>query len=344
MRIATTTAAALACGAALTFFAGCSGTGSQVAMPGGQTAGHQAQRNTGRGPVRSLGFLAPQYRSHPLVWEANPGSGWITPGATLRRLVYVADQGGQAVYIFPQQGHNQAPIGKITNGLAGPNGLFVDKARRLYVCNFGGGTVTVYRHGALNPIRTLTGAGSAIDVVVGLDGTAYVSNWDSGTAGTLLEYPKGSTTPTVTININGAPEGLALDSADNVYVAYNDATAGDGEVLQFAPGSTVGTNLRIHVGYVGGETLDSHGNLLLVDQDVPAVDIFPPGATQPSQRITGFPLAFDIALRQGDTRLWVTDPFAAVDEVTYPGGATMNSITNSITSAFGVATSPDGSR
>ena len=337
-------AAALACGAALTFFAGCSGTNSPIAMPSGQTASHQSQPFSGGAPIRGLGFLAPQYRSHALVWEANPRSGWITPGATLRRLVYVADQGGQAVYIFPQQGHNQAPIGKITNGLAGPNGLFVDKARRLYVCNFGGGTVTVYPHGAINPSRTLTGAGSAIDVVVGLDGTVYVSNWDSGTAGTLLEYPKGSNTPTVTININGAPEGLALDSAGNLYVAFNSATAGDGEVLEFAPGSTVGTNLGIHVGYVGGETLDSQGNLLLVDQNIPGVDVFPPGATQPSQRITGFSLAFDVALRQGDSRLWITDPFTSVNEVTYPAGTIVNSITNTITSAFGVATSPDGSR
>ena len=343
MRSANSVAAALACGATLTFFAGCSGTISPIALPGSQTFSHQSQRFIGA-PNRDLGFLAPQYRSHALVWEANPGSGWITPGATLRRLVYVADQGGQAVYIFPQQGHNQAPIGKITNGLAAPNGLFVDKARRLYVCNFGGGTVTVYPHGAINPSRTLTGAGSAIDVVVGLDGTVYVSNWDSGTAGTLLEYPKGSTTPTVTISINGAPEGLALDSAGNLYVAYNDKTVGDGEVLQFAPGATVGTNLGIHVGYVGGETLDSQGNLLLVDQNIPGVDVFPPGATQPSQRITGFSLAFDVALRQGDTRLWITDPFTAVNEVTYPAGTIVNSITNTITSAFGVATSPDGSR
>jgi hypothetical protein len=344
MRPTISMAAALACVAALTFFAGCSGTNSPIAMPSGQTVSRQSQPYIGGAPNRSLGFLAPQYRSHPLVWEANPGSGWITPGATLRRLVYVADQGGQAVYIFPQQGHNQAPIGKITNGLAGPNGLFVDKARRLYVCNFGGGTVTVYPHGAINPSRTLTGAGSAIDVVVGLDSTVYVSNWDSGTAGTLLEYPKGSSTPTVTININGAPEGLALDSAGNLYVAYNDATVGDGEVLQFAPGSTVGTNLGIHVGYVGGETLDSQGNLLLVDQNIPGVDVFPPGATQPSQRITGFSLAYDVALRQGDSRLWITDPFTSVNEVTYPGGTIVNSITNTITSAFGVATSPDGSR
>jgi sugar lactone lactonase YvrE len=267
----------------------------------------------------------------------------MSPNVTRRHLIYVADEGGQAVYIFPRWGSNQAPIGKITNGLAAPNGLFVDKARNLYVCNFGGGTVTVYPNGAINPSLTLTGAGSAIDVVVGVDGTVYVSNWDSGSSGTLLEYPPGQTTPSVTININGASEGLALDSGNNLYVAYNDSTFNDGEVLKFAPGATVGTNLGIHVGYVGGETIDSKDNLLLDDQNIPGVDIFPPGATQPSSQIKGFSLAFDIALNHPNTRLWVTDPFTAVYQVTYPTGTLVNTITNTITSAFGVAISPDGS-
>ena len=335
--------AAIASGAALTFLAGCAGTGSQVASPSHPVSGQQSHRSFGQAADHRLDFLAPQYRSRTLVWQPNGGKGWISPDAKNQRLVYVSDEGGQAVYIFPQQGQNQAPIGKITNGLAAPNGLFVDKLKKLYVCNFGGGTVKVYHHGAINPTRTLTGAGSAIDVVVGLDGTVYVSNWDSGSSGTLLEYPRGHNAPTVTININGASEGLALDSGNNLYVAYNDASFNDGEVLKFAPGSTVGTNLGIHVGSVGGETIDTQDNLLLDDQSIPGVDVFPPGATQPSKVIKGFALAFDIALRKGGTRLWVTDPFTAVNEVTYPGGVLVNSITNTISSAFGVATSPEGS-
>jgi hypothetical protein len=338
-----TRAAAVVAGSAMIFLAGCGGTGSQLASPGHPATGQQAQRNFTLAPGHQLDFLAPQYRSHTLVWQPNPGAGWIAPDAITRHLMYVSDEGGQAVYIFPQKGNNQAPIGKITAGLAAPNGLFVDKERKLYVCNFGGGTVTVYHHGSITPSKTLTGAGSAIDVVVGIDGTVYVSNWDSGSAGTLLEYPKGQTTPSVTININGGPEGLALDSGNNLYVAYNDNTVNDGEVLKFAPGSTVGTNLGIHVGYVGGETIDSLGNLLLDDQNIPGVDVFPPGATQPSNQIKGFALAFDIALVKNNSKLWVTDPFTAVNEVTYPAGTLINSITNSISSAFGVATSPDGS-
>jgi hypothetical protein len=321
--------------------AGCAVNNSQVASPSHPAYGPLSHASSGTAD-RRLGFLTQQYRYRDLVWQANPGPGWISPDAANHHVVYVSDEGQQAVYIFPQKGHNQAPIGKITSGLAGPNGLFVDRARKLYVCNFGGGTVTVYRNGSITPTRTLRNAGSAIDVAVGVDGTVYVSNWDSGSNGTVLEYPKGSTTPSVTININGASEGLVLDGGNNLYVAYNDNTNGDGEVLKFAPGSTIGTNLGIHVGYVGGESMDSQGNLLLDDQNLPGIDVFPPGATQPSNQIKGFPLAFDIALNQGDSRIWVTDPNTPVNEVTYPGGKLINSISNTITSSFGVATSPNG--
>ena len=335
--------AAVVSGMAVVMLVGCTGTGSQVLAPSHPATLHQAQRVSGLSADHRIDFLSPQHRPDNLVWQGNPGRGWISPDVVRRRHVYVADEGGQAVYIFPQKGNNQAPIGKITSGLLAPNGLFVDSTGKLYVCNFGGGTVTVYRRGSITPLRTLTEAGSAIDVVVGLDGTVYVSNWDSGSAGTLLEYPKGQTTPSVTININGASEGLALDSSNNLYVAYNDNSSFDGEVLKFAPGGTVGTNLGIHVGYVGGATMDSQNNLLLDDQNIPGVDVFPPGATQPSSQIKGFALAFDIALTHGDAKLWVTDPNGIVNEVSYPAGAIINTISNTITSSFGVATSPDGS-
>lgn len=289
-----------------------------------------------------LDFLAPGERDRELVWRANPGPGWISASLP-QHIVYVADEGAQTVYIFPQLGQNQAPVGAITSGLVGPNGLFVDAHGNLYVCNFGGGTVTVYHRGQTTPFRTLTGAGSAIDVVVGLDGSVYVSDWDSGSNGRLVEYAPHHSSPSQIINVNGGPEGLALDKNNNLFLAYNDITFNDGEVLEFAPGSSTGTNLGIHIGNAGGATIDSNQNLLVVDQFIPGVDVFPPGQTKPSKQITGFALAFDLALTASGERLWITQPFTALNEVRYPSGSHFNSITNTITSAFGVATSPHGS-
>jgi sugar lactone lactonase YvrE len=321
--------------AAVMLLAGCSLAGPQIATPTTRTLQQYSTANR-------LDFLARRERDRALVWRSNPGPGWISP-ALPQHIVYVSDEPGQTVYIFPQLGQNQPPVGAITSGVAAPNGLFVDAHGNLYVCNFGGGTVTVYHRGAITPYRTLTGAGSAIDVVVGLDGSVYVSDWDSGTSGRIVEYAPRHTSPSHIIDVNGGPEGIALDKNNDLFVAYNDITSNDGEVLEFAPGSTTGTNLGIHIGNAGGATIDSNQNLLVVDQNIPGVDVFPPGQTKPSEQITGFSLAFDIALTASDDRLWITQPFTAVNEVRYPSGKHIDSITNTITTAFGVATSPHGS-
>ena len=132
------------------------------------------------------------------------GQGWLSYQAKAgKQLLFVADQPSQSVYIFPQKGKNPAPIGAITQGIAAPTGLFVDRHGTLYVCNFGAGTVTVYPKGSLSPSKTLTQAGIApIDVVVGKDGTVYVADFNEGLDGHVFEYARASTTPTTTI-LNG---------------------------------------------------------------------------------------------------------------------------------------------
>jgi SMP-30/gluconolaconase/LRE-like protein len=317
--------------AAMLLWSGCSGTGTGPAVSGA--------------PASLDGALTGNGRWAPAEHASATGAGWMSPEAKKgKNLLYVADQSAGAIEIYKQKGSNQQPIGAITQGVSGPDGIFVDPHGKLYVCNFGNGTVTVYPRAKTAPSETLTGAGSPIDVVAAADGTVYVANFNSGTNGTVLEYPKGDTTPSKTIVTFGSgsfPEGLALDSANHLYVAYN---VNDGEVLEFGPGSPSGKNLGIHVGYVGGLTIDHSNDLLLDDQNLPGVDVFPPGSTTPSQQIKGFKLAFDVALNHKNTTLWVTAPFTpAAYEVSYPAGTIVDTIT-SLESAFGVATSPDGSQ
>jgi hypothetical protein len=295
------------------------------------------------------GAILPQLSatSHS-VNAASLNSGWLSDRAkAATQLLFVADQAGQTVYIFPQGKKNPAPIGAIKTGVLAPDGIFVDRHGALFVCNFGAGTITVNPRGKTSPSKTLTGAGSApIDVVVGLDGTVYVADFNVGQNGHVFEYAHGSTTPTTTINFTAFPEGLALDHANNLYVAYQK-TPNAATVLKFAPGSSHGKDLRLPIVLVGGATIDSHDNLLVADQSNPSphIDVFPPGAHHPSKEIHGFPLAFDIALNHANTRLYVTQPQnpAVVFEVSYPAGVILQQITNTISTAYGVATSPDGS-
>jgi hypothetical protein len=274
--------------------------------------------------------------------------GWLSNQAkTGKQLLFVADQPTQSVYIFPQKGKNPAPIGAITQGIASPTGLFVDRHGTLYVCNSGAATVTVYPKGSLSPSKTLTEAGvTTLDVVVGKDGTVYVADFNEGFDGHVFEYAAGSTTPTTTISLTGYPEGLALDRSNNLYVAYQK-TDSAGTVLKFKPGSTRGHDLGLAITLVGGATIDSQGDLLVADQSNPNphVDVFPPGAKTPSQMIGGFALVLDIALNHDNAHLYVTqnqNP-AVVYEVSYPSGTILQQITKSLTAVYGVATSPDGS-
>jgi hypothetical protein len=275
---------------------------------------------------------------------ALPGArvGWFSPQAKHGSQLYVADQANQRVAIFSQ--NTGEPTGQITDAIAGPDGLYVDPSGTLYVCNFGAGTVTEYPRGQTTHSKTLTGTIGPKYVVKGRDGTVYVSDFGDGSNSHLYEYAHGSTSPTTTIPFSTFPAGVALDTHDKLYVAYNDSSNSDIEVLKFSPGSTKGKNLGIHIkfGNAGGLTFDNQGNLLLDDQSLPGVDVFPPGATMPSQQIKGFSLAYQIARNHTDTHLFVSDPFGpSVAEVAYPSGTPIRSFSSGLSGAFGVATSPD---
>jgi hypothetical protein len=291
----------------------------------------------------SVSTFAAGCSNHQFVPGSNPGN--VVPAtseeATGKALLYVADQPNQRVAIFSQSGVLK---GQITDGIAGPDGLYVDIHGTLYVCNFGAGTVTEYPKGQITHSKTLAGSVGPKYVVAGTDGTVYVADFVSGSNGKLYEYAGGSTTPTTTITFQTFPAGVALDRRNKLYVAYNDSTNNDIEVLKFTPGKTKGRNLGIHLkfGNAGGVTFDKKGNLLVDDQSLPGVDVFPPGATTPSKQITGFSLAYQIALNHSDTHLYVSDPFGpSVAEVAYPSGTPIRSISNSLAGAYGVATSPD---
>ena len=107
--------------------------------------------------------------------------------------MYVSAFNNNYVDIYETKGSHQAPIGTITAGLAGPEGMAVDKGRNLYVTNTDNNTVTVYPPGSTSPTAATysQGVNEPAGVCVGKDGTAYIVNL----AGTVAEYAKGSTSP-----------------------------------------------------------------------------------------------------------------------------------------------------
>ena len=125
------------------------------------------------------------------------------------KSVVYATSYSNSVYIYDQVHSAGTPCGQIT-GVTNPQGLFVDKARDLWVaiagdCRTQFSSVLEFAPGGSAPIKTLTdSAGPATDVAVdNKSGTVYVTNFFnytkgciSGNDGTVQIYANGSTTPT----------------------------------------------------------------------------------------------------------------------------------------------------
>jgi len=182
--------------------------------------------------------------------------------------------------------------------------------------------------------------GSPVAVAVGTDGSMYTSDYANSR---FTEYPPGSTTASNVCALPGNGEGVALDASNNLYVAFNSAQTGTGQIETFAPGAgcTPTSNLGINVGFAGGVTFDASGNLLFEDQFV-GVEVYPPGATSPSQTIGGFSDPFSMAFGVLQRRLYVGDAGNnAVYNVAYPAGTVAATIPGDSGGSFlGVALDP----
>ncbi|HEX3671559.1 MAG TPA: NHL repeat-containing protein, partial [Candidatus Cybelea sp.] len=178
--------------------------------------------------------LAP---SQPLVEKSVRTLGRPVPHGG-HNYVYVADAFADTVWIFPAGGLNPNPVGEITQGIKGPQGIAVDATGNLYVSNSSAAppSVTIYPPGSTSPSLTLT-QGLTVPAAVAVDskGNVWVSNEMGSFQGSVVEFPAGKTSPSTIIGgLN--PYGVAVDSQDNLYVEnYNTSAA---FVSVYPPGAT----------------------------------------------------------------------------------------------------------
>jgi len=271
------------------------------------------------------------------VAERSPG--WLSEDAkSSSAKIYVSDGLANAVFIYNAKSPT-TPIGTITSGLSEPLGNFTDAKSNLYVTSLGNNSLLVFAKGKKTPSKTYTnGLSEPIGVVVGKDGTIYVSEFGPGQ---VVEYDKGATSPSRTITVSQA-EGVALDSHNNLYVSYNDANTGQGNVQKFAPKSTTGTNLGITVQFAGDIKLDKKNDLLFEDQIAQAVNFYKPGATSPYGTISDSGKdTYKLALNSTETSLYIATAGPSVDIFqAKPSGNSLGSITSSLQDASGVSLTP----
>lgn len=174
--------------------------------------------------------------------------------------IYAVTEG--AVDVF-RAGPVPKIVATITQGLADPLGITIDKSGTLYVANNANATVTEYPAGQSSPSVTLTqGLLFPNAVAVGGSGNLWVANGKN-----VLEFPAGSSSPSLTLTdgINGA-SGIAVNSRGTVYVA-NLPSSGSPYVAVYPPGATKPKAMfgQGVLAYPCGATLDVRENIYVAD-------------------------------------------------------------------------------
>lgn len=251
--------------------------------------------------------------------------------ATGGQLLYIAEYfaGDVKIYSLPRVQN----VGAIT-GIEHPQGVAVDPTGNVYVVDQATNNIYVFRKGETRPFKTLIDRkGIAFQVAVGNDGTVYVSNEFNRHLGNgnILEYAHGSRTPTLVLTdpTFSTVEDVALDPNGNLYVTYDNAHV-VGKVMEYAPGSTKGVQLRPTLRAAGGIAFDAAADLLLCDQTAPGVKIFAQGARMPKLVFAQGQIdPFDLALTKDHNNVFVTDPRSGnTYEYALPSGTLERTIVN----------------
>ncbi|MGA8532803.1 MAG: hypothetical protein WB615_01700 [Candidatus Tumulicola sp.] len=227
--------------------------------------------------------------------------GWLRAGSHTGSLIYVAAARDE-VLIFPESGFNPAPIGAITDQVSLPYGLFVDRNRNLYVAN--SHTITAYHPGAISPYIVYSDLDGPMYIVKDHADRLYAANHN----GTVSEYLPGHTIPDRTLQTPGVEaDGINVDDASNLYVAYRDAS-GLGSIKEFRADSRNGRILGMRLNQPQGLQLDHSGNILVAETGGKhVVDVFPPGKKSPSQVVKAAFGVTQIVLREANEQMYVSN-------------------------------------
>lgn len=128
----------------------------------------------------------------------------------------------------------------------------------VFVSEAGANTVAIYPAGVANPsqIGTITsGLAGPLGTAVDDKGTLYVTNSSNNT---ITEYPKGATSPSVTIS-NGLSFPGAVAVSNNGTIAVSEFPSGT--IVEYKPGATSPAMSMSLLTYPEGLAWDSKGNL-----------------------------------------------------------------------------------
>lgn len=293
----------------------------------------------GGNPTASPAWLLPSARPHASKTKAG--------------LIYSSSFGENTVdYYRKSTGPNNPIAGNLSGSFANPEGIGVDREGDVYVANSDDENILVYAAGSSSPTSTLVDNNEfPDDVTVAPDGTVYVSNafGPIGASGDVVVYASGASNPKATLVDADFYHvmGVGLDKRGDLYVACNASQGiGSGTVVWFKPGSSQGRPTHIKLGAAGGVGFDGAGHLLVIDQEVPSLNVYDIGNAKPIHEFTLPGTSLYFAFNRDSSALYLADyANGAIDVYRYaPAKLTrINKITNGMSSSsdnIGIADTP----
>jgi len=202
-------------------------TGNNFAIPGSTSGKIVSHLNPAGQPVGS----------GTVTGGGIDGVGWGTAISPLDGKIWIANYGGNSVSRITGGVADGAPFPYAT-GISKPQGVSFAPDGTVWVANYGNSTLTTFPGGSTAQAASLAPTGISKPFTVAVDdvtGSVWVSN-QSGTptAGSVLKLNANGTSVTGSpFTASGllSPQGLALDSAGNVWVANLNS----GRVVQLKP-------------------------------------------------------------------------------------------------------------
>lgn len=248
--------------------------------------------------------------------------GWISPDAKKQKLLYVSDAFVE-IYSVPKY----SLVGQITEGINEPDGLAVDKHGNLYVANYVGRTVTIYRPGETSPSLTLTEPDYPVDVAVGSNGYVYACDLKGG----VDVYQPGATSPIRRLtnpDLAGGVLGVAVDSSNDVYAAGETAYYSAPAVVEFAKARGPGKNLRLTGLFEPTGVIVEDKYLIVSDVYEGLILTYAPGQTSPSSTFTA-PYPERSVINKAENVIYVPEHYYTPRQVgvyDYPSGTLVTTV------------------
>ena len=179
--------------------------------------------------------------------------------------VWVGNFAASNVSLFSGTGAVLSPgTGFMQGGISKPQGMATDSQGNIWIANFGGDSVVVYRDGDPSQFEQMTGSGifNSFSVAIDADDNAWVTNGAEAVARGSVTKIANDGTPLQTIRGGGlrSPQTIAVDQQGNLWVANLLSKS----VTLIGPDGRISPLSPIRVNGMGGAwglSIDGDGNV-----------------------------------------------------------------------------------